>query len=235
MKPETHQIFKKSQRFREDMYLTLLANSSMCLMKLELYEKAKMVLERMFRMGESRLKLYLRLAKCMENQKNYAGSYQVLDKRALRAFQRERDPQLQDMYVKMKNRIYKLLKVEESKQEQLFRKCYNLKKKDSGLSEKGPLTLVTEIGEFPLWKRVCWVGLKWLGALAVGCASSYLLMRFCGGESLNREILLGNTALSLVLLESWQRRPRVEWTLNLMLVVVVNTFWVRQCYKRIYF
>lgn len=235
MKPETQQIFKKSQRFREDMYLTLLANSSMCLMKLEFYEKAKMVLERMFRMGESRLKLYLRLAKCLENEKNYAASYQVLDKRALRAFQRERDPQLRDTYVKMKNRIYKLLKVEESKQEQLFRKCYNLKKKDSGLSDKAVVTCVGEIEGLALWKQLCWVGMKWLGALAVGCASSYLLMRISGGDSLNREILLGNTALSLVLLESWQRRPKVEWSLNLMVVVMVNTFWVRQCYKRIYF
>lgn len=234
-------IFKKSQKFREEMYLTLLANSSMCLMKLQQYDKAKMLLERMFRLGENRLKLYLRLAKCLEHEKNYAESYQVLDKRALRALQREKDAQLKKTYTKMKARILRLLKKEESKQDELFRKCYNLKKKEntsqvtlaSGkLSNNGTPAGGSELSVVPLWKKALEVGLRWLGAITVGAASSYLLMRFNGAESLSREIFLGNTTLFLYLTESFRRNEKIKFGIDMLGVLVINAFWIRHCYKR---
>ena len=225
------------------MYLTLLANSSMCLMKLQQYDKARMLLERMFRLGENRLKLYLRLAKCLEHEKNYAESYQVLDKRALRALQREKDVQLRETYVKMKNRIFRLLKKEESKQDELFRKCYNLKKKENlseikvGSASNSKIETVAETSETDKkwWWQILETGLRWLGAIAVGAGSSYLMMRFSGGESFSHEIFLGNTTLFLYLTQSFRSGKKIDFGINVLGALMINAFWVRHCYKRVNF
>ena len=120
-------IFLQSKQFRDEIYLNLMANTSLCLMKLKNYKDASKYLEIMISLGSNKLKFFLRLAVCYENLNEFEKALDVLETKAKNAISIEKDESLlrkaKHLIVTLKSK----LKKEESRQEDLFRKCFNLK------------------------------------------------------------------------------------------------------------
>ena len=120
-------IFNQSKQFREEIYLNLMGNTSLCLMKLKNYKDASRYLEIMISLGTNKLKFYLRLAVCFENLGEFQKALEVLEVKAKKSRSIEKDEVLIRKANYMVNTLKNKMKVEEDKQEDLFRKCFNLK------------------------------------------------------------------------------------------------------------
>ena len=112
-----------------------MGNTSLCLMKLKNYKDASRYLEIMITLGSSKLKFFLRLAVCYENLGEFQKAIDLLEIKALKARNSEKDEVLSRKAQKMVINLKSKLKKEENLQDDLFRKCFNLKK-DSEKSKR---------------------------------------------------------------------------------------------------
>lgn len=104
-----------------------MGNTSLCLLKLKNYKDAARYLDIMISLGSNKLKFFLRLAVCYENMGEFEKALEVLEVKAKKARNIEQDEGLIRKANYMISTLKTKKKVEESKQDDLFRKCFNLK------------------------------------------------------------------------------------------------------------
>ena len=104
-----------------------MGNTSLCLMKLKNYKDASRYLEIMISLGTNKLKFFLRLAVCYESLNEFQKALDVLEVKAKKAISSEKDEGLLRKAKHMISKLKSKLKKEETRQEDLFRKCFTLK------------------------------------------------------------------------------------------------------------
>lgn len=129
---------EQSKAFREEVYLNLMGNTSLCLMKLDKHREASRFLEKMIALGSNKLKFFLRLAVCYETLGEFQRALNVLEKKNNRISLPDSDEKLLRKARHLENSLRVKLRNEESRREELFRKCFNLKASSS--VTKGRLT-----------------------------------------------------------------------------------------------
>lgn len=219
-------LFLQSKQFREEIYLNLMGNTSLCLMKLDKHRDASRYLERMIALGSNKLKFYLRLAVCYENLDQVQKALDLLENKARRVRALEKD---QSLLRKSKHLISSLklkLRKEESHQDDLFRRCFDLK--NNSTTEWVPHSK-------SVWYR------RWLGYLGRACLGVLLgllseagLRRLAVDAGLAHEVgySLANLCMGFSVGESFARKNREAFVVNGMVYLAINAVWLRALHKR---
>lgn len=231
-------LFMQSKQFREEIYLNLMGNTSLCLMKLDKHKEASRYLERMIELGSNKLKFYLRLAVCYESMDQIQKALDVLEKKGRRAHSLEQDEKLLRKSKHLVNSLKLKLRKEESRQEQLFRRCFDLKNNSSSVQstpnlDQSPVAWVPHSEQIWYRRLLGYLGRACMGVV-VGLLSEFGLGQLNVEPTLAHDVgfSLSNLCLGFSVGESYAQKNKEAFLASGMMYLVVNAVWLRVIYKK---
>ena len=232
-----------------------MGNTSLCLMKLLKFREAKDYLELMMTSGSQKLKFYLRLATCYQSLGQLEQAKLVLEKRASNALTKEKDQALIRKYSKILNSVKTEMRKEESKEDDLFRKCFNLKSarkmkenssedtvkkngvylsKNQSSASNGNNSSVSKPQSkiFSILSQM-FKYLKSIGpSFAFGILTSFGYSSIGSEPIMSKALGVANFGLLGLVKENWDKKERMLFTGNFILMMSINGYWVREILRK---
>ena len=227
------QMYQDTSEFRKETHSKLVANLSLCLMKLQNYKKAKELIEILIKEGDQRLKFYLRLSNCYENLGDIEKAIYVLEKRAKVAYEKESQKELKNKFNLMLKNLKKKQKEEKNKQDDLFKKCFTLKNKEDikNPNPKHSNILCTNNTNSSLLKRTLLNLINIIPSCLISIIFGFGIKSICPNADW-KFISMSNFGIVTLIREYYNKQEREQMVMNILIMFTFNVYWIKKFWPK---